>query len=144
LHFSAGYAIKIIELDKKTKQTVVESIPVYEEKKEIKSEIKINKKEVSDELIDKINEIKKIRINNSLAKFNKKQLSEFKNIFGISPNQYVITKRITMAKRLLRFSDMTLEEISEKCGFYDPSYLNKQFKSSEGLTASEFRRKWTN
>ena len=69
---------------------------------------------------------------------------EFKNIFGISPNQYVITKRITMAKRLLRFSDMTLEEISEKCGFYDPSYLNKQFKSSEGLTASEFRRKWTN
>ena len=55
---------------------------------------------------------------------------EFKNIFGISPNQYVITKRITMAKRLLRFSDMTLEEIAEKCGFYDTSYLNKQFRSN--------------
>lgn len=67
---------------------------------------------------------------------------EFKEAFDISPNQYVIAKRITMAKKLLRFSDMTLEEISEKCGFYDKSYLNKQFKNSEGQTASEFRKKW--
>lgn len=69
---------------------------------------------------------------------------EFKESFGVSPNQYVIAKRITMAKKLLRFSDMNLDEISEKCGFYDKSYLNKQFKNSEGQTASEFRRKWTN
>ena len=69
---------------------------------------------------------------------------EFKDSFGISPNQYVISKRITLAKKLLRFSQMSLDEISEKCGFYDKSYLNKQFKNSESQTASEFRKKWTN
>ena len=69
---------------------------------------------------------------------------EFKNYFGITPSHYVIGKRITLAKRLLRFSDMTLDEISAACGFYDASYMNKQFKSSEGIGATEFRRKWMN
>ena len=69
---------------------------------------------------------------------------EFKNYFGITLNHYVISKRITMAKKLLRFSELTLEEISAKCGFYDASYMNKQFKNSEGIGATEFRRKWMN
>lgn len=69
---------------------------------------------------------------------------EFKTYFGITPNHYVIGKRITLAKKLLRFSDMTMEEISAKCGFYDTSYMNKQFKNSEGIGATEFRRKWMN
>lgn len=69
---------------------------------------------------------------------------EFKECFGISPNQYVISKRITMAKKLLRFSDLSLDDIAEKCGFYDKSYLNRQFKNSEGQTATEFRKKWSN
>lgn len=69
---------------------------------------------------------------------------EFKNYFGITLNHYVIAKRITMVKKLLRFSDLSLEEISAKCGFYDTSYLNKQFKKSEGISASDFRKKWIN
>jgi len=58
-----------------------QEIPVYEEKKELIKETKIQKKEISDELLDKIKEIKKIRINNSLANFNKRQLLEFKEKF---------------------------------------------------------------
>lgn len=69
---------------------------------------------------------------------------EFKNQFGITPNLYVISKRITMVKKLLRFSDFSLEEIAMKCGFYDTSYMNKQFKKSEGISASDFRKKWIN
>lgn len=69
---------------------------------------------------------------------------EFKTHFGITLNHYVIAKRVTMAKKLLRFSDLTLEEISLKCGFYDASYMNKQFKKSEGIGATEFRKKWMN
>ena len=76
--------IKIIELFNKKEETIqikkVE-IPVYEEKKEIKNEVQIDKKEISDELSEKIDEIKKIRINNALANFNKKQLIEFKEKF---------------------------------------------------------------
>lgn len=69
---------------------------------------------------------------------------EFKRIYGITPNAYVISKRITLAKRLLRYSDKNMEEISRLCGFYDSSYLNKQFKKSEGLSASDYRKKWMN
>ncbi len=69
---------------------------------------------------------------------------EFKQQFGITPNLYVISKRITMVKKLLRFSDFSLEEIAMKCGFYDTSYMNKQFKKSEGISASDFRKKWIN
>ncbi len=69
---------------------------------------------------------------------------EFKTLYGITLNQYVIAKRITLAKKLLRFSSYTLEEIATECGFYDASYFNKQFKKSEGISASDFRKKWVN
>jgi len=69
---------------------------------------------------------------------------EFRNYYSVTLNQYVISKRITYAKKLLRFSDFTLEEIARSCGFYDASYLNKQFKKSEGISASDFRKKWLN
>lgn len=69
---------------------------------------------------------------------------EFKTMYGITLNHYVIAKRITLAKKLLRFSTYTLEEIAGECGFYDASYFNKQFKKSEGISASDFRKKWIN
>ena len=69
---------------------------------------------------------------------------EFRSLYGITLNHYVIARRITLAKKLLRFSDYTLDEIAENCGFYDASYLNRQFKKSEGIRASDFRKKWIN
>ena len=69
---------------------------------------------------------------------------EFRSLYGITLNHYVIARRITLAKKLLRFSDYTLEEIAGSCGFYDASYLNRQFKKSEGISASDFRKKWIN
>ena len=69
---------------------------------------------------------------------------EFKACHGITLNAYVIARRISLAKRLLRFSDYTMEEIARQCGFYDASYFNKQFQKSEGLSATEFRSKWIN
>ncbi len=69
---------------------------------------------------------------------------EFHSAYGITPSRYVIARRITYAKKLLRFSGSSLETIARSCGFYDASYLNKQFKKSEGISASDFRKKWIN
>lgn len=69
---------------------------------------------------------------------------EFKSLYGITLNHYVIAKRITLAKKLLRFSPYSLEQIAIECGFYDASYFNKQFKKSEGISPSDFRKKWIN
>ncbi|MBQ3939804.1 MAG: helix-turn-helix transcriptional regulator, partial [Oscillospiraceae bacterium] len=56
--------------------------------------------------------------------------------------QYIISKRINYAKRLLRFTDKPVEEISELCGFNDQSYFSKQFKKAENVTCLAFRRRW--
>lgn len=73
--------IRIIELDKeKLEKTVTQNeIPILEEKKKIEAKPNVEKKEVNDEVKNKIQELKKIRINNTLSKFDKKELISFKN-----------------------------------------------------------------
>ena len=67
---------------------------------------------------------------------------EFKKAYGITVVSYIISKRITHAKGLLRFTEMHIEEISRICGVDDNSYFNKLFRKVEGITASEYRKKW--
>ena len=67
---------------------------------------------------------------------------EFKKAYGITIANYIIAKRITYAKELLRFSDMQIEKIGRICGIEDNSYFNKIFRKFEGMTASDYRKKW--
>lgn len=67
---------------------------------------------------------------------------EFKRVYGQSIFDYIISKRINLAKKLLRFTDKSIEEISVMCCFTDQSYFNRQFKKAEGITGSAYRKKW--
>lgn len=67
---------------------------------------------------------------------------EFKKEFGTTIIQYVLAKKITNAKELLRYSNFSIEEIARLCGIDDASYFNKVFKKMEGCTASEYRKRW--
>jgi AraC-like DNA-binding protein len=67
---------------------------------------------------------------------------EFKKAYGITIANYIIARRITYAKELLRFTDMQIEEIGRMCGIEDNSYFNKVFRKFEGMTASDYRKKW--
>lgn len=67
---------------------------------------------------------------------------EFKKEFGTTIIQYLLTKKITNAKELLRYSNDSIETIAQHCGIDDASYFNKIFKKIEGCTASEYRRRW--
>ena len=66
----------------------------------------------------------------------------FKEQFGVSITTYLLNKRITKAKQLLRFSDQRLEDIGYQCGLGAPNYFSRVFKQVEGVTPSEFREKW--
>lgn len=66
----------------------------------------------------------------------------FKRRFGQTPMAFLLQQRLTKAKQLLRFTDQTVAQIAEACGFHEPSYFNRQFKKAEGCTASEFRSRW--
>ena len=66
----------------------------------------------------------------------------FKEQFGISINGYLMQIRITKAKRLLRFSELTIEEIGAKVGMSDSNYFSRIFKKYEGVSPSKFKKMW--
>lgn len=67
---------------------------------------------------------------------------EFKKAYGITIGAYLLSCRIGLAKRLLRFSSKPIEEIAMLCGIPDTSYFTKVFRKSEQMTALEYRKKW--
>ena len=66
----------------------------------------------------------------------------FREKFGISITSYLLQLRITHAKRLLRFTDFSIDRISHECGMNDANYFSRVFKKIEGTTPGQFRRMW--
>ena len=58
---------------------------------------------------------------------------------GTTLRQYIIAYRLKLAKKLLDESGKSVNEISEECGFNDPSYFTKTFKNAFGMTPKEYR-----
>ena len=58
---------------------------------------------------------------------------------GTTLRQYIIAYRLKLAKKLLEESGKSVNEISEECGFNDPSYFTKTFKSAFGMTPKDYR-----
>lgn len=66
----------------------------------------------------------------------------FKMVYGISINSYIQQLRITQAKHLLRFSDLPVQAVAQKCGIDDANYFSRMFKKVEGVSPGGFRRMW--
>lgn len=66
----------------------------------------------------------------------------FREQFGITVNSYILQVRITRAKQLLRFSDLSIEKISQECGMNDANYFARMFKKIEGISPGEYRKRW--
>ena len=66
----------------------------------------------------------------------------FKEQYGVTLVTYLQQVRITHAKRMLRFTDKSIEEIGLECGIGELNYFSRVFKKLEGVRPSEFRRVW--
>ncbi len=64
----------------------------------------------------------------------------FKNYMGMPPMQYITTRRIAYAKKLLQETDMTASAIGEACGYKDHVLFFKTFKKLEGITPLTYRK----
>ena len=62
--------------------------------------------------------------------------------YGVTLVTYLQQVRITHAKRMLRFTDKSIEEIGLECGIGELNYFSRVFKKLEGVSPSEFRRAW--
>ena len=67
-------------------------------------------------------------------------LREFKKHTGFTPLQYTNLYRMTLAKQMLRSSNLTIEQIALNTGFCSHSYFSKSFREAVGTTPEAFRR----
>lgn len=63
----------------------------------------------------------------------------FKHV-GTTPNRYIISKRIDLAKELLSLGYLSCHEVAELCGFSDAYYFSKVFKKEVGQSPDQFKR----
>lgn len=65
----------------------------------------------------------------------------FQRNIGITPIQYLLKYRISLAASLLENTNIPITEICTKVGFDNPSYFSKIFKRFMHITPSEYRKK---
>ncbi len=66
--------------------------------------------------------------------------SLFKRTSGITPYEYIMQKRINLAKRQIMAGEASLISIALSCGFCSQSHFNKVFRERVGVTPAQFRR----
>ena len=65
---------------------------------------------------------------------------KFKAVMGITVMEYIFKTRIAAAQALLISGELSVSEISDRCGFSSISYFCQKFKAETGLTANEYKR----
>lgn len=65
----------------------------------------------------------------------------FSKVMGQTYTDYVIGRRIGMAKEYLMNSDLRSSEIGFKVGYKDPHYFSATFKKETGMTPTEYRNR---
>lgn len=63
----------------------------------------------------------------------------FKLQYSVTPNRYVVCKRIDFAKKLLALPYYAVGDVAATCGFSDIYYFSRVFKEETGLTPSAYR-----
>ena len=72
---------------------------------------------------------------------NKFYLSHaFKREFGISPVNYMISRRIEESKYLLAETDLSMSQIAQLLGFSSPSYFSQVFHRTMTISPKEYRQ----
>ncbi|MDO4297728.1 MAG: AraC family transcriptional regulator [Lachnospiraceae bacterium] len=67
----------------------------------------------------------------------------FKEKLHVSPQEYLLNYRMEQGNRLLRTTNLSIQEISEKVGYENPLTFSKVFKNTYGLSPKNYRIKLT-
>ena len=75
------------------------------------------------------------------AHMNKYYLSHaFKQEYGISPINYMISRRLEESKYLLAETDLSMSQIAQLLGFSSLSYFSQVFHRTQGISPMEYRQ----
>lgn len=67
----------------------------------------------------------------------------FKNVYAVSPAQYIRNLRIKYAQHLLQYGNQSIASIAELSGFQNAFYFCKIFKEETEYTPTEYRRNFS-
>lgn len=62
----------------------------------------------------------------------------FRELMGVSPQQYIIKFRLKKARELMQYSNLTIGQVAKSVGFDDQFNFSKLFKKYENLTPSQY------
>jgi AraC-like DNA-binding protein len=65
----------------------------------------------------------------------------FRQLHGAGIKEYEIRKRLEAAAMLLQEDELTMQEISSKCGYSSQSSFVRAFKDVHGITPGQWRSK---
>jgi len=66
--------------------------------------------------------------------------AKFKESMGVSPHQYIMSKRLDEAKHLLRHTDQSIDEIATMVGYKNQAYFATIFKRHFGMTPTQYKK----
>ena len=64
----------------------------------------------------------------------------FRRTMGVAPHNWLVTRRIEVAKEKLRYSRLSLSDVALACGFADQSHLTRVFTGMVGVSPGAWRR----
>lgn len=67
----------------------------------------------------------------------------FKRYVGISPQKYLMQYRLKQSCRLLRESELAVQEIARQVGYENPLNFSRMFKNAYGVSPTEYRTRST-
>jgi AraC family transcriptional activator of pobA len=62
-----------------------------------------------------------------------------RGVLNCSVKQAILERRLLEAKRLLRFTIRSVEDVGYSLGFDDPSYFSRLFRRMSGKSPSDWR-----
>lgn len=68
---------------------------------------------------------------------------KFVQYTGMSPQKAILLRRVERACQLLVLGELNISEISDTVGFQNTHYFSRAFKRLKGITASEYRQKYS-
>ena len=70
-------------------------------------------------------------------------IKRFNLLFDMPPMRFVNLRRVARAKQLIEQTELSLSDIAQKCGFGSLHYFSRIFKSFEGISPNEYRKRGT-
>lgn len=95
---------------------------------------------INDHYTDKLS-ISKLAAMANLSDRRFRQL--FREAYGVSPSEFILTLRLNYACQLLRDSGQSVAEIAAACGYEDSLYFSRLFHKKVGIAPLRYRKEQT-